>query len=374
MRAWGEARDWEGFDPYDGLNTPFAPVLTFGRPLGKRILAQAVKQSPVNLRPLLRIRPARNAKAIALVASAYANLARAGDDEAARAATRWLDWLLDHSDGGPGTLAWGYHFDVQTRFFGYPRGTPNAIASSFAAHALLDGFELLGDARWGEAATTAADDMMRRLLVNADNRTYFRYVENERELVHNANLLCCSVLARTSQLLEAPKFADVARSALACSLAAQRPDGAWPYADADEHGWVDNFHTGYVLESLAHCAALDDSIPDRLQRGLAFWDRELFLDDGTPRYDTRSLYPLDAHCYASAIDTWVAVRTWNDEAIEHATRVAQLLIDQMLDPEGYVHFQRRRHWTNKVPFVRWTTAPSFRALARLLAAQQEASA
>jgi hypothetical protein len=371
IRAWGEARDWQGFDPYDGLNTPFATFLTLGRPMGKRVLTQVVKQSPVNVRPLLGIRPSRNAKAIALVASAYANLARAGDDEAGTAAIRWLDWLVNHADSEPGTLAWGYHFNVQTRFFGYRRGTPNAIASSFAAHALLDGFEVLDGVLWGEAAATAADDMVRRLLTDADGRTYFRYLEYEQELVHNANLLCCSVLARASRLLDLPRFGEIARDALLCSLVAQRTDGAWPYAEGDGHRWVDNFHTGYVLESLAHCAHLDESVPDRLELGLTYWARELFLDDGTPRYDTENVYPLDAHCYATAIDTWTAVRHWNTEAVERAERIAHLLIEQMLDRQGYVHFQRRRHWTNKVPFVRWTTAPSFRALARLLVAQRE---
>jgi hypothetical protein len=37
----------------------------------------------------------------------------------------------------------------------------------------------------------------------------------------------------------------------------------------------------------------------------------------------------------------------------------------MLDPAGFVRFQQRRHWASNVPFVRWTTAPSFRALAAL---------
>ena len=38
-----------------------------------------------------------------------------------------------------------------------------------------------------------------------------------------------------------------------CSVSAQRPDGSWPYAEGEGHGWVDNFHTGYVLEALAIC-------------------------------------------------------------------------------------------------------------------------
>jgi hypothetical protein len=51
IRAWGEAREWRGYDPYDALNSPLAPYLTFGRPLARRLLTQAVKLSPLNLRP-----------------------------------------------------------------------------------------------------------------------------------------------------------------------------------------------------------------------------------------------------------------------------------------------------------------------------------
>ena len=69
MRAWGEARDWRGYDPYDALNSPFAPYLTVGTRLGRRAFIQAVKLSPLNLRPALRVPPAWNAKAIALVFS-----------------------------------------------------------------------------------------------------------------------------------------------------------------------------------------------------------------------------------------------------------------------------------------------------------------
>ena len=70
LRAWGEARDWKGYDPYDALNSPAAPVLALGTRLGRRLLMQTVKLSPLNLRPPLGIRPAWNAMALGLVSSA----------------------------------------------------------------------------------------------------------------------------------------------------------------------------------------------------------------------------------------------------------------------------------------------------------------
>jgi hypothetical protein len=352
IRNWGEARDWKGYDPYDALNSPAAPVLSLGTRLGRRLLTQMVKRSPLNLRPALRIKPAWNAKALGLVASAYARLwAATGDEGARREAERWLAWLEEHHSGDASGMAWGYHFDVETRFFSYPRGHANTIATSFVARAFLDGHELLADERWREPALAAARYLESNMLAEEG---YFRYLPGEDELVHNANLLACAVLARAGHH-------DPVRKSLEISLRAQRDDGSWPYAEGPRGRWVDNFHTAYVLESLAVCEPFFPNVRSALERGLSFWERELFLPDGTPKYDVGHVYPIDAHCYASAIDAWVAVGR-----LKPALRTASLLAERMIDRSGYAWFQERRLWTNRVPFVRWTTAPSFCALTGVL--------
>jgi hypothetical protein len=364
IRAWGEARDWRGYDPYDALNSPLAPLLTLRTGIGRRLFTQAVKLAPVNVRPALGIRPGWNAKAASLVASAYARLAAAREDDAAgRASLRLLEQLVSDSTAATG-LGWGYHFDVQTRFFGYRRGTPNAIATSFAAHALLDAHELVdGSGRWLDAAAQACDFLRETLLVEAGGRTYFQYLPGEGELVHNANVLACSVLARTAAPLGRPDLEETAREALSSTLSAQSADGSWPYSET--HGWIDNFHTGYVLEGLAVCDRLDPTIRSRLEIGLDFWERELFLADGTPKYYAGRVFPVDAHNYAQAIETWLSVAPWRPGALPRAERCAAALVERMLTRDGHIAFQRRRLWTSTVPFVRWTTAPAFRALARL---------
>lgn len=362
IRNWGEERAWSGYDPYDGLNSPLARALPF--PIAKRALTQAVKLSPFNLRPLLGIEPSLSPKAVALVASGYTRLAVAGDSSAREQAEQWLDWLVAQGRGAWPGLAWGYHFPVQTRIFGYERGTPNAIATSFAAQALLEGAELLGEERWLVAGREAARFFDSELSARAGEQVWFRYLPGEDELVHNANALVCAVLARGARLAGEPLPERVA-SALEPTLAAQRPDGSWPYAEAPGHDWVDNFHTGYVLESLAECARLDGELEDPLRRGLEFWESELFLPDGTPKYTPTDLYPIDAHCYAQAVETWLAVGR-----PDRASRAGALLVERMLDPAGFVHFQQRRLWTSRVPLIRWTTAPSFRALAGVLLAEE----
>lgn len=365
IRRWGEGCDWRGYDPYDALNSPLAPYLTLGTAFGRRALTQVVKRSPVNLRPLLRIKPAHNDKALGLVASAYARLAVArGDDTAADAVRRWLDRLISDAVVDGGGRAWGYHFDVQTRFFGYAKGTPNTIATSFVAHALLDGLELLGDARFGDAAGGATGFLLEHMLDPEEDAPFFSYLPQKRELVHNANLLACSVAVRTAVLLDEPLDGRV-RAAVATSVDAQRTDGSWSYSAGPAGRWVDNFHTGYVLESLGRCSVLVDGLRPALERGFDYWERALFQPDGEPKPTPEHRFPVDAHDYAQAIETWLSAVEWRGDALDRARRTADLLVERMLNARGYVNFQRGRFVTNRVPFIRWTTAPAFRALAGL---------
>ncbi len=368
IRAWGEERDWTGHDPYDALNSPLAPFLTVRTALGRRVLAQVVKRSPLNLRPLLGIRPEPNAKAIGLVAAGYVRLWHASGDEAARAqAGRWLDWLVENEARVQAGAAWGYHFDVQTRFFFYPRNSPNTIATSFAAQALLDGALAFHEQRWLDTARDAARFLIDEMLVDRPGGPFFRYVSGDDTLIHNANLLACAVLARTARAAGGDaELERLAAAALPTTLQAQRDDGSWPYS-ADKHDWVDNFHTGYVLESLAACVHLEPHVAAALDAGIAFWARELFLPDGRPRYFAGRAGPSDAHNYAQAIETWLAVADRRSDAEAAADRLGRLLIDDLLAPAGFVYLQPPRALSNRVPFVRWTTAPAFKALAGLLA-------
>lgn len=372
IRAWGERVGWCGYDPYDGLTSPLARIPPVASVTGRRVLTQAVKLSPINLRPVLGIKPAHGPKAVALVASGYARLAcvQGPQSEAAARARSWMTWLVDHADARTQRgVAWGYHFDVQTRVFGYRAGTPNTIATAFAAQAFLDGAEHLAEERWLAPAVAASRFLADGMLAAEGARAYFTYLPGERELVHNANALACAVLARTGRLTGDPELIAIAESALQVTLKAQAADGSWPYAEGRGHGWIDNFHTAYVLESLAECAKALGGIESALLEGASFWHRRMFLADGTPKYFVDKLYPKDAHCYASAIDAWLALSSVRDDALERAGHVAERLIADMLHPSGYVLFQRRRLVVNRTPLIRWSTAPAFKALAGLLAAQ-----
>ena len=72
LERWGSARGWRGPDPYDALNARRLPRFARRSPLALRAVTQAVKRSPLNLRPLLGIPDGLSAATLAHVISAYA--------------------------------------------------------------------------------------------------------------------------------------------------------------------------------------------------------------------------------------------------------------------------------------------------------------
>src|SRR3954453_10069666 len=140
VECWGAARDWTGSDPYDGLNATrvVTPLLRSRR--GRQVVTQVVKRSPLDLRPLLGVRAAESAAALAQIVSAYAIGSFVPEYERGDKLAELVRRLEARRCDGFAQPCWGYHFDVQTRVFFYPKGSPNTIATAFAALALLDAF------------------------------------------------------------------------------------------------------------------------------------------------------------------------------------------------------------------------------------------
>jgi hypothetical protein len=375
LESWGRERDWAGTDPYDGLNATRLAWPLKRSVLGQRILTQLVKRSPVNLRPLLGIPAGQSAAALAQVASSYALGAIPGEEGRSRLAEtlRTLEALRCAGFEEP---CWGYHFDVQTRVFFYPTGSPNTIATVFAGLALLDAHEVTGEKRLLELATGAGDFFLRHVPQTEDgDGAFFGYLVDDRTPIHNANTLVCALLARLARHTSREDMRAAAEAGLRWTVGHQRPDGSWPYGEQPHLDWVDNFHTGYVLDSLMYSAdaGIDIDGGAALGRGLAYYRRSLFLEDGTPKYMPDSVYPIDAQCVAQAIQTMTLAGSREPAYGAFAWTVFDFACRDMQRPDGSYIFQRRRRWANAAPHIRWMAAPMLQALT-LLRRVTEASA
>ena len=69
-----EKNDFSGYSKFDALNSPALKRLSFKNKWLRLVYTQAVKEMPLNIRPLLQVRKSRNPKGIALFARAYLHL------------------------------------------------------------------------------------------------------------------------------------------------------------------------------------------------------------------------------------------------------------------------------------------------------------
>jgi hypothetical protein len=371
----GHRHDWIGPDPYEGLNATRFISLARRKPLGRRIVMQVVKRSPLDLRPLLGITPTRNAATVAWALSAYSS-GTFLDSQVQRGRLLQTARLLA-SMRLPGwkDACWGYPFDTETRVFFYAKTDPNTIATSFAAMALLDAFEATGEEWLLELARSAGRFLVENVPQAVDPPgARFGYLVGDRSPIHNANTHVCALLARLVGHGE-EQHRPLIRDGLTWTIERQRPNGAWPYGEREDLDWVDGFHTGYVLDAIRTCAdaGVDERAEGSWRRGLAYWRENLFEHDGLPKYYDNERYPIDTQCAAQGIQTLAIASRDVPDCLEQAWRVFEWTMGNMRRSDGLFYFQRRRYWVNPTPHMRWTETCMLLALVHLLAADETAT-
>lgn len=373
LEAWAEEREWVGPDPYEGLNATRLVGPLRSSPMGRRLLTQLVKRSPVDLRRILGVRPTANPGAIAHVVQAYARNGFLDDAQAEARLDRSVRALESLRSEQFAEYSWGYPFDVQTRAMRYPRGSPNTIASAFTGIALLDAYEYSGVERALALAVSAGEFFLRHVpQTPASAGAYFGYLPGDRTPIHNANMLVCAFLARLSRHVESRAIRDAVTAGVTYTVQLQRQDGSWPYGEVPNLAWVDNFHTGYVLDGLMTCGAeFGAGVDEAIESGLRYYSEALFMADGTPKYMPNSVYPVDVQCAAQAIQTFSIASGHGLPYSEAARRSYDYAVRRLRKRDGAFMFQRRRLWTNRIAHMRWGAAPMLAALACLIEAEQK---
>ena len=366
--SWCKERDFAGHDPFDALNSRVFQATPLAQSRNARfIFTQLVKRSPADVRALVRVPTERNAKGIALFTLAQiANHRRLKTAESQTALRNFLSGLLSMKIDGYSGACWGYNFDWQSRNFFAQRGTPTIVPTAFAARALIEAGQETHD-----QARSVCDFIMKDLPRTVDIATElcFSYAPNTNTRIFNASLLAAEVLASVGNLTGEPELIELADRATRYVVNNQQPDGSWFYGTDPKQSWIDNFHTAYVLFSLKRIIDVSSrkhEFQQGLERGYQYWKNNFFLADGWPKYYDHDLYPADAHAAASAIVTFLECRELDSDALRLAQQVATWTIQNLRDSRGFFYYQRRRFYTVRKPYMRWTQAWMLYALSRLL--------
>jgi hypothetical protein len=220
------------------------------------------------------------------------------------------------------------------------------VVTAFGSSGLLE----TGRPDLCERATRAARWVLDTLWVEPEG--YFAYHPGRPANIHNANLLGAWLVHVA--LPGEPLARQRVERVVADVLAAQAPDGSWPYGDEQNLSWVDSFHTGYVLTCLARLADVNPAVPEALARGARYYER-FFDADGRARLWPDRPYPEDAHAAGTGMTTLAALVRAGAADPQLLERVASRTVERNIKG-GHAVYRRYRWGATTVKYIRWADA------------------
>jgi rhamnogalacturonyl hydrolase YesR len=369
VQRWVEEHAYRGYEPFDGLSSWFRP-LTFGNLLAERLLLQLIRQSPINLRPIMGVTPKESTKGRGTMAHGYLFRYRStGDRTYLAKAEACLDWLDHHKAPKFTKHSWSNHFDFASRGGSYTKDDPIIVWTALIGQAYLEAYEQTRNERWLQIAESVCSWIMDLPREKTDRGTCISYVAHGQSSIHNSNMLGAAMLVRTAKHTGDQEYVRVARAAMEYSCSRQLPDGAWWYAEYPGHHWIDNFHTGYNLDSLKSYidSTGDETWRDNLHRGLVFFKQHFFEADGCPKYYHDRRYPVDSQCAAQAIETLASFSEDDPSCLDLSVKVARWTIANMQGRDGHFYYRIYPLMKARTPMLHWAQGTMFKALAQLRA-------
>ncbi|HNR20907.1 MAG TPA: delta-aminolevulinic acid dehydratase [Bacteroidia bacterium] len=364
-----EKEEYRGYDPYDGLTSPIFKLPFFNSNKIIRLYAQQlVKRSAFNLRPLLCIKKRLNPVTIGLCVQAYSYLTKTEPQNAMHHISK-INFLIDELEKVQSKnfsgMCWGYDFDWEARYAKIPAYAPTVVATGIITNALFECYSLTGNMRALEMCKSAVQFVLNDLnrTVDADGDICFSYSANDKQVVFNASMKGARLLAQVYSVTNDETLKDTARKAVAFVMKHQQASGAWIYSKSEVGGWVDNYHTGYVIDCLDEylkCTA-DDAFKPHLKKAVDYYTANFFEADGAPKFYDQKTFPID--CTAAG-QSLLTLARFNQLAL--AEKVAAYMAANMQDAGGYFYFRKYAANTEKISFMRWSNAWMFAGLSYLI--------
>lgn len=395
LRSYCEAEDYKGWDPYDGLKSRVAHwLLPLKHSAALRLcIIQGFKRCPVNLRRIAMVPKEHNAKGIGLFLQGYCNLYKIASSKVSTEISSVIgtkeefldkikylaDLLLEMRSDKKFPrdyhgACWGYNFDWQARrLFLFPAHTPTVVATNFCATALMDAYEVTGEQKYMDVALTAADFVindLHRYYPEEGNKDKFLFSYSKlsgNDTVFNASLLGSKLLSYCYKYTKNKEYKRLAEASVKACCERQAEDGSWVYGLLAIQNWIDSFHTGYNLDGLIAYEEQtgDDKYHSYIEKGLEFYLKNHFTEDGEPKYYHNAQYPIDIHCPGQLLVTLSRLHRF-EEHRELADKVLGWTIERMQDRKGYFYYQMKKGKSSKIPYMRWSNAFMFNAMSYYL--------
>jgi hypothetical protein len=195
------------------------------------------------------------------------------------------------------------------------------------------------------------------------------YMPGEEFNVVNAAAYRATMLVSAAHVFGNNDWLKIAAGNVDFVLAAQNPDGSWPYAKDGVRDFVDHFHTCFVMKALAKIYRLnaDRRIFDALARGVDYYRKHLFAADGMPRPFSKAprltVYQCELYDCAECINLSLLLREEFPQLDQTLETVAAGILKNWIKPDGSFRSRKLKFGWDNVPMHRWAQSQMFRALA-----------
>lgn len=370
LEKWIEDHNYKGYDPADGLNSYLRP-LTFGNLFLDRLLQQLVWRSPVNIRPILGVKPKDSFIGRGYMAWGYLiRYKKTNDEKYKRKAIDCLEHLKINKAPGYKDYSWGKTHDFASRGGRQGKFEPITVWTSLIGFAFLEAYEITKDKSHLEVVESVCNWILSIPRNQTSSGLCLNYTATGEGscVIHNQSMLAGALLAKTYTHNGNPELLRIASETMKYSCTRQQHDGSWLYGEDPKFRWIDNFHTGYNLDALK-CfieSANDKTYEDNLRKGFEFYKNNFFEDTGRPKYYHSRVYPVDSQCISQSIETLTNFSDYDEESLGLALKVANWAIDNMQDKTGYFYYAQYPLYRVKVPLIHWAQATAYKALSLLL--------
>ena len=373
---WAEARNYTGYSKFDALNSPLLKWLAGDRRLLRAGFIYLVSRAPFNIRPLLGVQKRQNPKGLALFARSYFNVYRlTGEAVYLDKGLALLEKLLELSQVAHyAGHCWGYDYDWETGMFFVPQYEPNSVVTVFVAQSFLSAYELTGNPEFLSVAASSTQFLRQNLNVTLAEQSMksYSYTPFDRWTAINVNALIAALFASVFAVTDEQVLADETTALLNFLLDRQTDYGAWHHTDPPQasHLTHDNYHTGFVLDSLLCIFKVfgDDRVRHAYERGLDFYANHLFLETGAPKWLYNRTYPHDIHGCAQGILTFTLAASVKPTWLTKAECIADWTLHHMWCPTGRFYYQKTRFFTKRFTLMCWCQAGMTYALSDLVRA------
>lgn len=265
---------------------------------------------------------------------------------------------------------WGYPFDWQTQGGILAAGTPLITTTPYCYEAFDAVHQIDNDSRWRSVMQSTAEHA---LLDYTDHETRAgaatcTYTPHGGEKVVNASAYRAGLLVQAFQAFGKSDYLSAAKRNVAFVIDSQNQDGSWPYAMDGRRGFIDHFHTCFVLKGLVKAERVisDAALTSAIEKGVAYYVDHLFDEAGLPKPFAKrprlTVYRRELYDCAECLNIGLLLRG-RFPRLDGVVRSTLLeILQNWVLPAG--HFRSRRlllGWDN-VPMHRWGQSEMFRSL------------